>query len=782
MAEAARSARGAFNDIKSGAGAMSSSVGGSMTEARYGVLLLGEELGIHLPRGVTTFLASLGPVGAAMSTAFPFLAIAVGATMLIAKLSEMHAAGEKLTLDQVRFGTAAQQAFNSLDEKLLQSGIKADELRNDHMGALAKQLQLINLQSMDELEKTFGVLAKEADIVFADLKSHWYTFGSGGEGAKHSLEEFGAAYGALLAKHDDKGASDLLEKRVERERTILALQEKVAATKSYAGPNPISHEDELAKEQALAQIRAYNAKYSTDDLAAQRQLVKTLSDQVTAEGMLAALKRSDSGNASRAAGGAMSSEAAAAARASAESTLRINEQKLAAARALTEAQLTMQSASADEREAVETMFADRELQIRLAANNAMIAALDKLGKEYPNQLKALHEKAEELEQQHTTRLAEIQAKSQVSNNQQSLQALEQGIRESIEATQKGTAERLAAIDAGLKAERTRGLQDSAAYRDLETQKVETIRQGTEEENKLRAQAAMEASENEEKMAMMALAAAKEHQAAVNSLHRVSIQVQMDQDLKFANEEFQIQQQHAAQEIAALDKSAKDYQVKLKAAQDKEKQLVQQHENEVTSIKEKAEIERNAKIMSAESSLQSAIAGSLSQTLMGHKSFAATMSALGNQVVQGMLENAVKSIMVGKMTQIPDAASAARAAYVAGVQAGGPMAPITGALYAAEAFAAVMAFEGGGIVPGIGRGDIVPAMLTPGESVLPRTLTEGLMSAARSGNFGGGNVTHVHVRPVYHLQALDGDGIGKVLDKHTHKLQKHFQNAVRKMNG
>jgi hypothetical protein len=781
MAEAARSARGAFTEIKSGSGEMGREVGGNMMEARHGVMLLGEEFGIHLPRALTTFIASIGPIGAAMEAAFPFLAIAVGATLLIEALVKMHEEGEKLTQDQVRFGTAVQQAFNSLDQKLLQAGIRADELRNDHMGALAKQLQLIDMQSMDELEKTFGELAKSADVVFADLKSHWYTFGIGATGAKHAMDEFQTKYDSLLARGKDAEASDLLKGTKESAEKVLALQEKAAATKSYAGPAPISHDDQIAKESAIAELKKSGVGFTEKEVAAQRTLVDTLNAQIGLEGKIASLKDQDKANASRSAAGAMSSEAAAAARASAESTLRINEQKLAADRALTEAQLTMQSASADEREAVETMFADRELQIRLAANNAMIAALDKLGKEYPNQLKALNEKAEELEQQHTTRLAEIQAKSQVSNNQQSLQALEQGIRESIEATQKGTAERLAAIDAGLKAERTRGLQDSAAYRDLETQKVETIRQGTEEENKLRAEAAMEASAHEEKMAMMALAAEKQHQAAVNSLHRVSIQVQMDQDLRFANEEFQIQQQHAAQEIAALDKSAKDYQVKLKAAQDKEKQLVQQHENEVTSIKEKAEIDRNSKVMSAESSLQSAIAGSLSQTLMGHKSFAATMSALGNQVVQTMIENAVKAIMAGKMTQIPEAARAARAAYTAGVEAGGPAAPLVGAMYGAEAFAAVMAFAGGGVVPGVGNGDIVPAMLTPGEGVIPGGVMDGLSKMARAGNMGGGTHYHAHIKYSPVVNAIDGDGVGKMLDKHSEKFQKHIAFAMRRMN-
>src|ERR1700761_9593620 len=179
MAEAARSARGAFSDIKSGAGEMGGEVSGHMSEARHGVMLLGEEFGIHLPRALTTFIASIGPVGAAMEAAFPFLAVLVGATLLIEALVKMHEAGEKLTEDQINFGTAVQNAFNALDQRLLQSEIKADELRGDHLGALAKQLQLINAQSMDQLVQSFDAVAKAADVVFADLQSHWYTFGIG---------------------------------------------------------------------------------------------------------------------------------------------------------------------------------------------------------------------------------------------------------------------------------------------------------------------------------------------------------------------------------------------------------------------------------------------------------------------------------------------------------------------------------------------------------------------------------------------------------------------------
>src|ERR1700691_1995556 len=83
LSDAARAARGSFADIKDGAADMGRSVSGSLMESRHGVMLLGEEFGVHLPRGVTSFLTSLGPVAGAMEAAFPFLAIAVGAKILL---------------------------------------------------------------------------------------------------------------------------------------------------------------------------------------------------------------------------------------------------------------------------------------------------------------------------------------------------------------------------------------------------------------------------------------------------------------------------------------------------------------------------------------------------------------------------------------------------------------------------------------------------------------------------------------------------------------------------
>jgi hypothetical protein len=104
LADAARTARGSFTEIKGGADEMGREVGGSMTEARHGVMLLGEEFGIHLPRALAGFIAGIGPVGAAMEAAFPFLAIIALATIFIEHLAKMREAGIQLTTDQIKLG------------------------------------------------------------------------------------------------------------------------------------------------------------------------------------------------------------------------------------------------------------------------------------------------------------------------------------------------------------------------------------------------------------------------------------------------------------------------------------------------------------------------------------------------------------------------------------------------------------------------------------------------------------------------------------------------------
>jgi hypothetical protein len=781
LADAARSARGAFTDIKSGSQDMGRSMGTNMFEARHGVMLLGDELGFKLPRALPAFVTSIGPVGAAMEAAFPFLAIAVGATLLIEHLLTLQAEGQKLTEDQIKFGTATQTAFNQLDDKILQAGIRADDLRNNHLGALTKQLELIDHQSMAELVHAFDEVAKAADVVFGELKTSWYQIGIGSDGAKHALEQFQTQYSSLLAQGKDKDASDLLGGTLKSAQKVLEMQKQAKDNTGGLVTGPKENADIGAAIRAEVELKKSGVGWTEKEIAAQTTLVQALTAQLGVEQRVADLKKLDSGNATRQVANTESAQRSAAQRQAAESQLRMGESAVAADRAAADEQLTVKRASIEERLALDLEFADREKQLHLAANQAEIAALDKSSKDYSNQLKAANEKNLEIEQQYQSSVSQLKTKAAAETAAKELRDLEQSEREKIGNTLEGAAARIAAIDSAMKEEQSKGLQDTNFYRELMTQRVETVRQEAEEEAKLREESGREAAENAQKMGELAVSAERQSNALADSARRMTDERRMQEDLQIANEEYDIKKQAFEREAAALDKSGKDYENKHKALQDKEKQLVQQHENEITAIKEKAEEERNARILSAERQAMGEIASGLSKSIMGHQTWAGMVTSFGAQAAEGLIRNSLLILMQQDKEKLGDARKAATSAYATGESMGGPAGIVLGPVFAAAAFAGVMAFESGGLVPGVGRGDIVPAMLTPGESVLPKELTASLVSAARSGNSGTGTTVHFHHRPTYHVQTIDGDGIGAVLEKHSDEFMQHVNRQLRRMN-
>lgn len=780
LADAARSARGAFTEIRSGSGEMGKHVNYNMMEARHSVMMLGEEFGIHLPRALTSFIASIGPIGAALEAAFPFLAIAVGATILIEHLVKMREAGEKLTADQLNFGVVANNVFNSLDEKIIQAQIRADELRHDHLGALKGALELIERQSMQELVHEFEELDKAADTVFKDLEGHWYKLGIGADGAKHALDEFKREYNKALSAgtpEGDKEAGDLLAGTLKTAQDVLKAQQTIRANRASGGGQT---DDSFAAEQTL---RAHKASLTVTDaeIAAQEEIVSTLLRQVGVQERVNKLKETNKGNARTSTGNEEAARRAEAARQEAETMQRLGQMSIAADKATADASLAVHHASLEQRLESDIDFAGRERDVKLAANAAEIAALDRSGKDYTNQLKALQEKALEINQDYDTKVAELKARSSVEVYNRDLRDLESYERTQVEMTRKGSAERLQAIEDALTVEEALELQDTNFYRELLNMRAETTRQATEEEAKQREEAAREEADQEEKMGLLALAAYRQRLATWESAGHINDARRISDATRLADMEYGIKKAALDKEIQGLDKSGKDYLNHLKQLQDKEKQLTQQHENEITAIKERAEEERNTRIKDAEDRFNGAIAQGLTQVLMGHQSFAKMMSSLGDQVVSGMIQNALKTILADDMTKERDAAYAARQGFKAGMHFPFPMDLVMAPALAAGAFTAVMAFEKGGIVPGIGTGDTVPAMLTPGEPVLPKNMADRLNRAMEDGDQGNRQTVHVHVRPTYNVQTIDGNGMRAALEKHTDVLQRHFENTLRRMN-
>jgi hypothetical protein len=105
-------------------------------------------------------------------------------------------------------------------------------------------------------------------------------------------------------------------------------------------------------------------------------------------------------------------------------------------------------------------------------------------------------------------------------------------------------------------------------------------------------------------------------------------------------------------------------------------------------------------------------------------------------------------------------------------------PVLGAAAAVGAFGFLMAFQNGGTVPGTGSGDTVPAMLSPGETVVSKALTDQVKNNTGSNSRGD---THNHLTYAPNVTAIDATGVEKMLKKHANVFQKHVTSTLRKQN-
>ncbi len=696
LADAAKGARGSFQEIKDSAADMGRSTAGSMGEARHGVMLLGEEFGVHLPRALTSFIASIGPIGAAMEAAFPFLAIIVGATLLLQHLAKLKAEGEKLTESQVQFGTTVANVLNGLNDKLLESGIRTDELNGNHLAALHKQLELIDHQSMNELVRAFDTVAKGADVTFAQLKTSWYQWSAGSAGAKNSLEQFKTQYDSLLAQGKDKEATELLDAKIQREERILALQKE--SSSKTAGPQGAGEADAMKFYEARAELKKLDVKYDEDAIKAQETQLGALQAQVNVEEKIHALKAAEKDNAT---------------------------------------QVTQNKTEGDS---------------------------DKVARAQAQQEKQAADDAQKMWEE---------------NYRAAVSALQESERLKIDATEKGSAARLAAIDAAIKEEQSKGLQDTGFYKSLLSDRVNTARQMDDEEKKIHAEAAKEEADATLKMSELQIAAEREAGSMKMVQRRMSAQQILRMELDFAAQENSAKRTALQAELAALDQSDKEYENKKRALNNKLLELDRQFQNQDQQLADQAAKKQLATIQASEDHMKGLYAQGFASTIMGKQSFARMLGQIDEQILESSIQNLLRGLMtkdaIGARQRFSDARTAAADAFR---DAGNPY---LGAIEAAGAFASVMAFESGGLVPGVGNTDSVKAMLTPGETVIPKRMTEELSHAAKFGGDSSGGDVNVHHSPTYHIHAIDGASVRGMLTKHKEEFSQHFHGELRKLN-
>ncbi len=695
LADAARSARSAFNDIKGGASEMGGRASYSMMEARHSVMMLGEEFGVHLPRSLTMFLAGLGPIGPALEAAFPFLAIATMAGLLMEHLNKLHEAGEKLSTDQMNFQTAANNALNALNEKFIQAEIRADDLSGNHLSALRHQLELIDHQSLSELQHAFLELAKAAEPVMKDLEGHWYTFGEGSDGAKHALDDFRTHYALLLSQGKGDEASGLLHGTLEQAKQTLAMMDQLKASRGGDGKqgNYQAYEQANTYLEKMGVLSKITGDYTQTTYDAQMNLVSALQDQVSAEGRIADIKKLEQQNAVTKEHKDTQKDGASAAKQRAEFNARI----------------------------------DREY---------------------------------------------------LENFKRDQQAL-------IDATRSGTQERLDALQTALSQTAELYGKDNATYRqyaaeytreynDMADKTLAAIGKELDEEDKLRAEGVRQQIAADTR-------AQEERQRHIAAMMRIQAPKRGGPD---ADDQRAALDQEYAEKRAMLERELQDTQ-KMGRERVLEEQRIRQQMLEVDQEYQdrKAELaeDEKQKEKAAAMEVTNSFAQSMLQVAEGHQQMARVAEEAFQSIIAHSLEAALMQVAGQETVTLANAKAAASGAMsaVAKIPVVGPaLAPIAGA----AVFAAALAFEKGGEVPGVGRGDIVPAMLTPGEGIVPGGVMDGLRSVARNGGFQGqGHTTVVHVQPTYHVNTIDGDGMREALEKHSDQLHQHFENTLRKMN-
>jgi hypothetical protein len=165
-----------------------------------------------------------------------------------------------------------------------------------------------------------------------------------------------------------------------------------------------------------------------------------------------------------------------------------------------------------------------------------------------------------------------QQKAWEENYKRAVSDLQENERLKIAATETGSRDRLAAINAAIKEEESKGLQETGFYKSLLTSRAETVKQMGVEEDKLRAQASKEAAVHQDKMDELANAAIHEQAQLKISAMRNSEQARLDEAKRMADSELAIGMKKLQAEAAALDKTKGDYDNKLKALQNREEEL------------------------------------------------------------------------------------------------------------------------------------------------------------------------------------------------------------------
>ena len=238
----------------------------SSREAREAIRGLGEEVGVHLPRFVSSFLAGLGPVSGIMSAAFAPIAV-VGLVEVLAKIPDALEKG----IDWLHGWTAqAKEAFEESTKAAvkwqtdvidMQSRLRAVQLIGVEGMKKYGLESALNTQNINEVSAALDrlqVQASKAHAVLIDAGKEARAPGSAGfdpEDLKRRMTPYGARESAPSNQDVEKAQAEIKElepaiESLKSKLTDLSIKAKEIPAEAAAAAAKTAEESMKKAEEA----------------------------------------------------------------------------------------------------------------------------------------------------------------------------------------------------------------------------------------------------------------------------------------------------------------------------------------------------------------------------------------------------------------------------------------------------------------------------------------------------------------------------------------------------
>ena len=742
ITEAGKAARKCGQDIKQGMEEGKY----SMMEARHAIAMVGEEFGVHIPRGISTMLASLSPVGSLMAAAFPIVAVTLMIGLvgkLVTKHEELANALRKATSESDNMAIKQADQTKALEVTNLKLDDQIAKLTHSPGNNALKEMILEDSEAVDKLAESFDADFQKVDAKITDATTLTATFMAGIKGLHGiSATDIAIATGFTMTSRDAiLAVQDAMVKVADVRRHLADSVPGSAEAKQYT--------HDLGEAYKEVETKATTAKATIYDNPA---LLMQISDAATSA-------------------------------ANAYKDLAI-QNEIAGKHRIIKPLEDAEALTKDNREVVKSIGEMMDAYVSFGTAQREAA---RGGKKDEAGAKATEQTLEQFHQivvaAKEAGTAELEAAKVAATGQEQVNA-------ALAAQQIA---RIKENEAEFKVTKKQALQEEIQEENAALAvKIDAINKGADAEKKV-LQEQIDAAQKAKELSLGAGVSQNDpkilaYNNEINELlaKQGAIGTKAQTDISVAT----------TRTATAVEKLNAD----IKQTENSWSEWAHQTTQEVSSLGQV--IATMSKTMQNE--LGTALTGfsnALAKTIVEGKSLGNAMKNVAKEMAESFISAAtqmlVKYIMLklgmGAVDKSAAATSAVAqvasdkikvvsAAGVAGAQgvasfAGAPWpidmgAPAFGELMAGTAMA-FGAAEQGGLV---GYDDMIIAA-HKNEMVLPANLSQKVQNMTDDKK--GGTTVHVHYSPTVH--AIDGKGIGQVLNEHSSVIQAHVQKALRRTN-